>query len=1130
MAATKQTYALSSRKPGTVFIPFQGLKRALLVVIILAIGYCAYKVFGGTPIERGNAALVEAFSARRLIEPRLSGDFKAAPFNPSLDDESGINKSKLYLASDLIQDAVISNNPYAHLAYGRLLLCKGNKGSDALKHLRLAAKDLARKAEPHNDLGACLMQRGKLEDAIEEFDLALEIDPAMCQALFNRALCYQRLQLAEAALSDLTRVAKIEREPSWRAEIAHRLDEMTGSIKKPRVEVETIAELSAALDAYDAEAAHNIVRSYYDWVQKHVQTLVKDHLQAAVDGDKEKAERLLSRIERLGEIAARARKDNSLAATAKYLRSLPPNGRQSELNLISDYLDAAKKLEAGKFDEVQPVFESLRNKYKERGNYLYAVKATRAIAICQLFSNEFSASTKTLEGCLKISEERGWLHDYSRALINLGLSYSRRGQDSTAIKYYEHCLKLYKDMNDSEAKPRQFMGMAYWHLGNLEQALDNLRSSTSLFLATYNSNELAYNYLNIADIYRLSDKHSLALLFAEEALRISDAALDNNRAAQACSFIALEQTQLGQFDLAQESFKRAFDYKEKLKGGAREYTEPLVYIRAGEAAVLKGDTANAIGYYSKAEALASSGEGNIASHINALRGLAEAEERAGQSEKARADLQRAIDRIESYRKGLIERDHRVEFLDASQSVFDQMIELEMEDPERAAKAFDMCEHSRGRALLDALDAILPKGGAKTDSAASNPDTVSANSVSAMPDALLGVNQVRAALPEDVTLLVYSVTNQHLYTFLVSRKVFEVKASNTPSTKLARLVGDYVSDIRARIPLPELKEKSGELYQLLVAPVAERLPKDATICIVPDKSLHFLPFQTLCDVGGNYFIESHHLTYAPSASVLIRCIQLNKDKIIDGPEQFLAVGNPKFNREQFPNLYDLKEATREALECARIYGRNSKALHDSGATEIEVRKAMMQCNVAHFAVHCLVEEQSHWKAALVLAPGSAIDDRAGIKIDNSPLRPGSDARTAKTNKQSQLPVLSADEEDSADDPNDGLLSLKEIYKLNLPHTRLVVLSACQTGIGQYYRGEGIISLIHPFISARVSTVVATLWPVESEATSNLMIIFEKERENSRSGDALRAAQLQMIDKGEFAHPYYWASFIVVGDNY
>ena len=118
-----------------------------------------------------------------------------------------------------------------------------------------------------------------------------------------------------------------------------------------------------------------------------------------------------------------------------------------------------------------------------------------------------------------------------------------------------------------------------------------------------------------------------------------------------------------------------------------------------------------------------------------------------------------------------------------------------------------------------------------------------------------------------------------------------------------------------------------------------------------------------------------------------------------------------------------------------------------------------------------------------------------------------------------------------DPDDGLLYLDELYGIKLPRTKLVVLSACQSGLGHYYRGEGIVSLVRPFLAASVPTVMASLWPVDSRATSDLIIGFHRQRTLSgrRAAEALRATQLEMLQQEPYRHPYYWAPFIIVGNN-
>jgi CHAT domain-containing protein len=151
--------------------------------------------------------------------------------------------------------------------------------------------------------------------------------------------------------------------------------------------------------------------------------------------------------------------------------------------------------------------------------------------------------------------------------------------------------------------------------------------------------------------------------------------------------------------------------------------------------------------------------------------------------------------------------------------------------------------------------------------------------------------------------------------------------------------------------------------------------------------------------------------------------------------------------------------------------------------------LSDCDVAHLGVHCLVREKSPWLAALILSGGRKSEGGTGS--------------------------------------DDGALTLDEIYKIDLPRTRLVVLSACETALGQYYRGEGIVSIVRPLISARVPEVVASLWSVDSSATADLMIEFHRQRKLSfgRTGEALRRAQMKMISSGH--HPFYWSPFIAIG---
>jgi len=120
-------------------------------------------------------------------------------------------------------------------------------------------------------------------------------------------------------------------------------------------------------------------------------------------------------------------------------------------------------------------------------------------------------------------------------------------------------------------------------------------------------------------------------------------------------------------------------------------------------------------------------------------------------------------------------------------------------------------------------------------------------------------------------------------------------------------------------------------------------------------------------------------------------------------------------------------------------------------------------------------------------------------------------------------------DEAGRPQEGFLRLHEIYRLRL-NADLVVLSACQTGLGKEVRGEGLIGLVRGFMYAGAPRVMASMWEVDDAATTELMKSFYKGvlQEKLTPAAALRAAQIEMLKKSHWQSPYYWGAFVLQGE--
>lgn len=172
---------------------------------------------------------------------------------------------------------------------------------------------------------------------------------------------------------------------------------------------------------------------------------------------------------------------------------------------------------------------------------------------------------------------------------------------------------------------------------------------------------------------------------------------------------------------------------------------------------------------------------------------------------------------------------------------------------------------------------------------------------------------------------------------------------------------------------------------------------------------------------------------------------------------------------------------------RWFGNKAAVYLEEDAREASVKTDKLgEYRILHFATHGLVNEKNPQLSGLILSPEDS------------------------TSKE------------------DGILHLGEIYNLNL-NADLVVLSACETGLGQVAKGEGIIGLTRGFLYAGASNVLVSLWQVSDVTTADLMVDFyDKMLGGMSKPEALRAAKLQMIRRHpEYAKPYYWAPFILVG---
>jgi len=271
-----------------------------------------------------------------------------------------------------------------------------------------------------------------------------------------------------------------------------------------------------------------------------------------------------------------------------------------------------------------------------------------------------------------------------------------------------------------------------------------------------------------------------------------------------------------------------------------------------------------------------------------------------------------------------------------------------------------------------------------------------------------------------------------------------------------------------------------------------------LIIVPDGLLWELPFQALQSSASTYLIQDCSVSYAPSFGVLLemRKHRQLQDHSLGATQTLLAFGNPDLGSDQNPqeritrggNLTNLPAAEIEVKRLGQLYGgKNSRVYTGAEASKGLFKAEAGHYQILHLATHGVVNNAQPMYSQVVLAQGK---EKEG-----------------------------------------GLLEAWEIMKMDLK-ADVVVLSACETGLGRVGIGEGMIGLSWAFFVAGTPTTVVSQWKVDSTSTAELMLAFHgnlKAAKSSKS-DSLREAALSLLKTKQYRHPFYWASFVLVGDSY
>lgn len=288
----------------------------------------------------------------------------------------------------------------------------------------------------------------------------------------------------------------------------------------------------------------------------------------------------------------------------------------------------------------------------------------------------------------------------------------------------------------------------------------------------------------------------------------------------------------------------------------------------------------------------------------------------------------------------------------------------------------------------------------------------------------------------------------------------------PRTELMKKVGALQKSLADRNA--KFDETSArELFLFLLQPALPRLRSERLV-IIPHEDLGKIPFQALQDPSdGRFFGERFQISYAPSASVLLG---LKRSPATLGG-RLLAVADP-----------GIAAAGPEVLAIAKLFPGGSKVVTDALAREADVKAWVRDFDVIHLSVHGKFDAGEPLLSYLNLGSGGG---------------------------------------------DDGKLTAAEMFGLPLEKSRLVVLSACETGRAEATHGNEIHGMVRALIYAGAGTLVLSYWEVDSAATALWMQSFYRAAQSRPLAEAARSALIQVKARPEYSHPYYWAAFTMIG---
>ncbi len=791
---------------------------------------------------------------------------------------------------------------------------------------------------------------------------------------------------------------------------------------------------------------------------------------------------------------------------------------------------------------------------------------TLGLVITEL--GEPRSGLQLLEQALALRRATGPLPIAEGSILNdMAVALGNLGERQAAIDRYTEALECARRDGDEDVQAQVLTNRAvdYEGLGDDVRALFDFKEARAKFRALGNRHQEGMTDFSIGLTLGDTGRAAEAWSYFQSALELFTKAGDERFVAFTLNQMGLLQLDAGRYDDATATFEEALA---KLEAGGDRRSAADLRMNLARTLLERGRPLESL------EPLAGAREelhaiGDRTHEAMALTHLARAELAVGRPDLARQHVLEALRLTEETRASIVGPSARAIWVAAEHARYELLVSVLMalhaRDPAHGwdAEALAASETSRARSLLEVLADARADIRADMDpglKAASDNVAARAEEARRAQQALLS----RPHRPEEtdkleVTLAEIRAEEERLqaqlrassprYASLASPAPLSLAEIRTavldPSTSLIEyFVGERESFVwvvsaaqlvSAKLPGRRDVERAvdavyrhwsgadsvdnGEraaraLSHLVLGPVASALQTERLL-VVADGALQRIPFAALPVPGSHrVLLEDHTLVSLPSASTMALLAAARSDAAPGGPQLVILAD---------PLLGDGDRAAGTASNAvATLEPGLLRSLEDSGLRALE-RLPGTRLEAEAIASHATAEH-------VLTALGADASRATALGPEVSQARIVHFATHALLDVQHpEFSGIVLSQRDASGRPEDGFLSLADVYRLRLS-AQLVVLSACNTGLGKAVRGEGLVGLTRGFMYAGAQRVVASLWKVSDRATLALMDRFYALllEQHLAPAEALRAAQRAVRRDRRYAAPNAWAGFVVQGD--